>query len=245
MTLRLHVDRPLLAGETFELPERAARHAQVRRVQPGDTVHLFDGRGAEHLAQIEGMGRREVTVRVGEPAECAPELTLKVTLAVGVPANERMDTLVEKATELGVAAIQPLWTERGVLRLAGERAERRRAHWQAIAVAASEQSGRAVVPEVAAPVALTAWLDTVAAQRAAARWLLDFADDAVTPGQAGLAPGTTGSLLSLSGPEGGLTPEERAAARRSGFRPVSLGPRVLRADTAPLALLAWLGLRGG
>jgi 16S rRNA (uracil1498-N3)-methyltransferase len=244
MTIRLHVDRPLLAGETFELPEGAARHAQVRRVQPGDTVHLFDGRGAEHHAHIKAMGRREVTVCVGEAVDCIPELALRVTIAVGVPANERMDTLVEKATELGVAAIQPLWTERGVLRLAGERAERRRAHWQAIAVAASEQSGRAVVPQVAAPMALQDWLDTVSPQRATARWLLDLSADAVMPAQAGLSAEAAGAVLTLSGPEGGVTAEEQAAARRAGFRPVSLGPRVLRADTAPLALLAWLGLRG-
>jgi 16S rRNA (uracil1498-N3)-methyltransferase len=244
MTIRLYVDRPLIAGETFELPEGAARHAQVRRVQPGDTVHLFDGQGAEHHAHINSMGRREVTVCVGEAVDCIPELALRVTIAVGVPANERMDTLVEKATELGVAAIQPLWTERGVLRLAGERAERRRAHWQAIAVAASEQSGRAVVPKVAAPMALQDWLDTVSPQRATARWLLDLSADAVIPAHAGLSADAAGDVLTLSGPEGGVTAEEQAAARRAGFRPVSLGPRVLRADTAPLALLAWLGLRG-
>lgn len=249
MPIRLHVDALPGPGEVMTLPEGAARHAQVRRVQPGDALHLFDGRGREHLAQVASMGRRDVTVTIGPAVPTLPELPLAVTLAVGVPTNERMDALVEKATELGVAAIQPLWTERAVLRLDGERAERRRAHWQAVAVAASEQSGRAWVPVVAQPQSLGAWLAGMAGDAAdakdatAARWMLDFADDALPPAHAGQALDAVGGLLSLSGPEGGLSTAEREAARRAGFQPVSLGPRVLRADTAPLALLAWLGLR--
>lgn len=243
MPIRLHVDQALREGETLALPEGAARHAQVRRVQPGDEVRLFDGHGAEHVAWIGAMGRREVTVQVGPRQASLAEAPLAVTLALGVPANERMDTLVEKATELGVAAIQPLWTARGVLRLSGERAERRRAHWQAIAVAASEQCGRAVVPTVAAPSALGEWLESAASIPAVARWLLDVAETARSPARAGLPDAARGPLLSLSGPEGGLTTEERAAAREAGFQSVTLGPRVLRADTAPLALLAWLALR--
>jgi 16S rRNA (uracil1498-N3)-methyltransferase len=242
--IRLHVDALPGPGAVMTLPEGAARHAQVRRVQPGDALHLFDGCGREHVAQVASMGRRDVTVTVGPAVPTLPELPLAVTLAVGVPTNERMDALVEKATELGVAAIQPLWTERAVLRLDGERAERRRAHWQAVAVAASEQSGRTMVPEVTRPVALNAWLADVGVASATARWMLDFADDALSPAQAGRVLDTEGRLLSLSGPEGGLSTAEREAARRAGFQPVSLGPRVLRADTAPLALLAWLGLRG-
>lgn len=244
MAIRLHVDRTLGAGDTFTLPDSAARHAQVRRVQPGDTVHLFDGRGAEHTAWIQSMGRREVTVQVGPRRPSLPEGPLAVTLALGVPANERMDTLVEKATELGAAAIQPLWAERGVLRLSGDRAERRQAHWQAVAIAACEQCGRSVVPTVAAPVELLQWLESLASAPATARWLLDFTDDAaVPPARAGLADDACGPLLSLSGPEGGLSAVEISAALRAGFQPVTLGPRVLRADTAPLALLAWLSLR--
>ena len=239
MSLRLHVDGPLVAGAALALPEAAARHVQVRRLQPGDALRLFDGRGGEHEARVISMGRRDVSVAVGPAVAAVPELSVAVTLAVGVPANERMDTLVEKATELGVAAIQPLECERSVLRLAGERAARRREHWQAVAAAASEQCGRAVVPAVASPRRLDDWLAGLPAD--GRRLLLSLAGDAV-PWAASGAPG--GFVTVLSGPEGGLAPEEEAAARAAGFQPVSLGPRVLRADTAPLALLAAIALAG-
>jgi len=161
-----------------------------------------------------------------------------VTLALGMPANDRMDALVEKATELGVAAIQPLVCERSVLRLAGERAERRCEHWQGIATAAAEQSGRTRVPTIAPVQELPRWL--AAQQEAAtARWLLSLGD--ARPLAAMGLPQRTVSVL--SGPEGGLSPVEEAIARDAGFQAVSLGPRVLRADTAPLAVLASLGLR--
>ena len=186
-----------------------------------------------------------------------------------MPANERMDTLVEKAAELGVHAIQPLECERSVLRLAGERAQRKREHWQAVAVAASEQCGRAWVPQVAEVQPLAGWLQALAKERAAAgagadagsaagaaagadttpralRLVLSFSPDAVSPAAAlqalDLKNGGDQAVLALSGPEGGLSPAEEAAARAAGFQAVTLGPRVLRADTAPLALLAWWGL---
>jgi 16S rRNA (uracil1498-N3)-methyltransferase len=168
-----------------------------------------------------------------------------------MPANERMDTLVEKATELGVHAIQPLECERSVLRLAGERAQRKREHWQAVAVAASEQCGRAWVPQVEPVRSLPQWLQGLQVPEAqedadavSGRWLLSFSAEALAPGtllQTVKTPPT--ALQVLSGPEGGLSPAEEEAARAAGFRPVTLGPRVLRADTAPLALLAWWGLR--
>ena len=239
MTLRLHVDGPLAAGTALALPETAARHVQVRRLQPGDALRLFDGQGREHEARVASMGRREVSVTVGPAVAPVPELPVAVTLAVGVPANERMDTLVEKATELGVAAIQPLECERSVLRLAGERATRRREHWQAVAEAASEQCGRAVVPPVALPRRVDDWLAALPAQ--GLRLVLSLADDAAPWPRVAIG---AGPVLALSGPEGGLTPQEETAARAAGFRPVSLGPRVLRADTAPLALLATISLAG-
>lgn len=237
MTIRLHVAQPLASGIELSLPDEAARHAQVRRVQPGDRLHLFDGQGGEWQATITAMGRRDVSVQVGNAVPVTPEMPVHVTLAVGVPANERMDTLVEKATELGVAAIQPLQCERSVVRLAGERAQRRQAHWQGIAVAACEQSGRATVPTIEPIRPLAGWL--AIAGDARARWLLSPAADA--PPLAALGP-VPGVLVALSGPEGGFTPQEEQAARGAGFQPLSLGPRILRADTAPLALLAWIGL---
>jgi 16S rRNA (uracil1498-N3)-methyltransferase len=244
--IRLHVAEPPLAeGLRIALAEAAARHAQVRRVQPGDVLRLFDGRGHEHAAAIVSVGRRDVVVEVGAAVATVPELACAVTLAVGMPANERMDALVEKATELGVAAIQPLHAARSVLRLTGERAERRRAHWQAVAVAAAEQCGRAVVPEVLPVSEFGAWCAALAVPGApvqpGTRVLLSLSPQA----RHALEIAPVAQQLVLSGPEGGLTPEEEAAARAAGFEPVSLGPRVLRADTAPLAWLAAVALRPG
>jgi 16S rRNA (uracil1498-N3)-methyltransferase len=153
-----------------------------------------------------------------------------------------MDTLVEKATELGVACIQPLHTERSVLRLHGERAERKRVHWQAVAQAACEQCGRAVLPVVEPVRELQAWLaqsQSLSQPPGGTRWLLSLADGALPPAA---LPSPTHALVTLSGPEGGFTADEETAARRAGFLPVALGPRVLRADTAPLAVLSWLAL---
>jgi len=236
VTLRLYVEAPLAAGLTLDLPPGAARHVQVRRAQPGETLVLFDGRGGEWAAEVLHMGRQQVSVRVAAHTAADREAAVAVTLAIGMPANERMDWLVEKATELGVAALQPLITERSVLRLAGERAERKQAHWQGIAVAASEQSGRTHVPMVSPVMTLAAWLSALGPDEApGTRWVLS--PDAV-PGTA--CRPASGRLMALSGPEGGLAPAEQASAVARGFVPVSLGPRVLRADTAPLALLAGL-----
>jgi 16S rRNA (uracil1498-N3)-methyltransferase len=238
MRIRLFVDGPLVAGSEMALPAAAARHAQVRRVQPGELLLLFDGAGSDWPATVLRMGRHDVQVRVGAPQPVHKELPLAITLALGMPANERMDTLVEKATELGVAAIQPLHTERSVLRLQGERAQRKCAHWQAIAQAACEQSGRACVPRVLPVLALADWLQALPA--ADVRLVLSLQDGAQP--LPGLVGANAASVLFLSGPEGGLTPDEETAARRQAFVPLSLGPRVLRADTAPLVALAWLGL---
>ncbi|MBX3635573.1 MAG: 16S rRNA (uracil(1498)-N(3))-methyltransferase [Rubrivivax sp.] len=242
MSLRLFVGAALAEGTELALPETAARHAQVRRVQPGDLLVLFDGQGREAPATVSTMGRSEVRVRVGAPAAVDRELPVAVTIALVMPANERMDWLVEKAGELGAAALQPLLGERSVLRPTGERAERRRAHWQGIAVAASEQCGRTRVMQVAPVLALTDWLVQLPAARRGERWLLAPGADASV---VSAAPPDLPALCTLSGPEGGLSDAEQAAARAAGFRPLSLGPRVLRAETAPLAVLAWLGLRGG
>jgi 16S rRNA (uracil1498-N3)-methyltransferase len=216
----------------LDLPPGPARHVQVRRAQPGDSLVLFDGQGGEWTAEITKMGRQQVTVFVQAHDPIEREAAVQVTLALGMPANERMDWLVEKATELGVAAIRPLVCERSVLRLDGERAERKRAHWQAIAVAAAEQCGRTRVPEVARPEPIALALDEprqgfVLSLDADARPLREL--PAPAPGQA---------LWLLSGPEGGLSPAEESMARGAGLMPLSLGARVLRAETAPLVPLS-------
>jgi len=188
------------------------------------------------------MGRKDVQVRVlaHQALEC--ELPLAVTLALGMPANERMDNVVEKATELGVALIQPLVCERSVLRVAGERAERKAAHWQAVAVAACEQSGRNRVPAIRPPLAFRDWLAQLALTEEAdqARLLLSL-DPQAGPLLALPALAQYQAFTVLSGPEGGLSEAEQAQALQRGFIATSLGPRVLRADTAPLAALACIG----
>jgi 16S rRNA (uracil1498-N3)-methyltransferase len=231
MSLRLFVEAPLHAGLELDLPPGPARHVQVRRAQPGDPLVLFDGRGGEWRARVVQMGRQRVVVRIESHDPVEREAALAVTLALGMPANERMDWLVEKATELGAAAIRPLVCERSVLRLDGERAERKRSHWQAIAVAAAEQCGRTHVPEVLAPEPLA-----VALGEPRRGFVLSLAPGAMPRRD---LPPPTEPLWLLSGPEGGLTPAEEALARAAGLQPLSLGARVLRAETAPLVPLAW------
>ena len=251
LTLRLYLapaEVTLAEGAELALPERAARHLQVRRLQPGDALRLFDGRGSDWPADVVAMGRREVRVRVAAPQAVARELPIAVTLACGMPANERMDALVEKATELGVAAIQPLLCERAVLRLEGERAARRRAHWEAVAAAACEQCGRARLPVVHPVASLPTWL-AAPAPAGALRIVLSTDGMALplprlVPIELQRASDPHRAVVVLSGPEGGLSRAELAAARAAGFDAASLGPRVLRADTAPLAALAWLALAG-
>lgn len=232
---RLHCPGPLQEGAVLDLPAGAARHVQVLRLQPGDAVTLFDGGGGEWQARIERMGRSDVQVQVGPHLDVDREPIRQVHLAVAVPANDRMDWLVEKAAELGAASLQPLVTERSVLRLQGERARKRQEHWQAIAVAACEQCGGNRVPTVHPLADLAQWTPPAGLQLR----LLSLDAGAAPLGDA-IAGG--GPVLLLSGPEGGLAPREEDGARAAGFRPVTLGPRVLRADTAPLAALAVLTL---
>ena len=227
---------PLASGQSLDLPAGAARHVQVLRLQPGAPITLFNGEGGEFDATVEAMGRRDVRVQVGAHDAVEREARHRVTLALGIPANERMDWLVEKATELGAAAILPLLTERTVLRLAGERAAKRLAHWQAIAVAACEQCGRNRVPDIQPVQDLADWLRQLPGGRGEARMLLALRADARSLPEAAGADVTV-----LSGPEGGLSPAEEDTALRAGFQAVTLGPRVLRAETAPLAVLSRLG----
>lgn len=256
---RIFCPEALHSGLALGLPPGAARHVQVLRLQPGDGITLFDGRGGEYAAAVTRMGRSTVDVAVGAHQSVEREAPLAVHLALGIPANERMDWLVEKATELGAASITPLISARSVLRLSGERADRKQAHWQSVAVAACEQCGRNRVPPVAAPVAFDAWVRgangrsntpsntaSMAPAGSTRRFVLSLAADAqplssVLASLQVAAPDDR-SVHLLSGPEGGLTPDEEAAARAQGWQPLSLGPRTLRAETAPLATLAALAL---
>ncbi len=220
----------------LDLPSGAARHVQVLRLQPGVAITLFNGEGGEFDAVVERMGRSDVGVVVGAHHSVEREARREVQLAVGMPANERMDWLVEKATELGVASIHPLEAQRSVLRLKSERAEKKLAHWQAIAVSACEQCGRNRVPRVHEVIDLRAWL-AHGSGLPPLRMLLSLREDS-RPVTATAGDGTP--VIFLSGPEGGLTPDEERAALAAGFNAVTLGPRVLRAETAAIAALAAL-----
>ena len=239
---RFHCPLPLSAGVEVDLPAGAARHVQVLRMQPGDTITLFEGHqegaGGEWQATILRMGRSDVVVRVDQHHPAERENLRPVHLLAGITANERMDWLVEKATELGVTSITPLLAERSVLKLKGERGEKKRAHWQAVAVAACEQCGRNRVPVIHEAVTLEQWL-----QRASAvgvRAVLSLAEGTQPLSQvlqAQTDEAAPAPVFFLSGPEGGLTAHEEQLARSQGFAPVTLGPRILRAETAPLAAL--------
>lgn len=246
MPPRFYVDTALAAGHDLELPDAVVRHVQVLRLNPGDAITLFDGRGGSHAATLLDIGKRSAVARLGEHDAAEAEPPFRVTLAQGLAGGDKMDWLVEKAVELGVGAIQPLQTARAVVRLSGERATKRQAHWQALVAAACEQCGRNRLPAFAPVATLEAWLGALPPAgdtgHGPARLLLSPRAEASLPAFAAaqrdrlLADGVT----LLIGPEGGLSPDEEAAARRTGFTGVSLGPRILRTETAGLACLAAL-----
>ena len=247
---RFHCPADLAPGAEIDLPPGAARHVQVLRLQPGDGITLFnggaDGPGGEFEATVLRMGRSDVRVQVGAHHAIEREAPRAIHLVAGITANERMDWLVEKATELGVASITPLVAERSVLKLKGERADKKLAHWQAVAVAACEQCGRNRVPVVHYAVDLAGWVRAQAEPTAAGpgsanalRLLLSLREGTRPLQQAAAG---AGPVWFLSSPEGGLSAAEEALAVQHGFAPTTLGPRVLRAETAPLAALAALTL---
>ncbi len=236
---RIYCPIPLEKSSVVELPAGAARHVQVLRMQPGDIVTLFSGEGGEWSATIDRMGRSNVSVVVGEHDPVEREAARRFHLALAVPANDRMDWLVEKATELGAASIQPLMTSHSVLRLKGERADKKIAHWEAVAVAACEQCGRNRVPMISPVKDLDDWLASLPQTPEAdhSRILLSVS---ATSKSARDFSSTT--LTFLSGPEGGLSASEEESARARGFEHLNLGPRVLRAETAPLAAIAMMSV---
>ena len=247
---RFYTPQALTTDAELALDAASARHVQVLRMQPGGALVLFNGQGGEYAAEVTHMGRSEVRVRVGLHDNAEREAARAVHIVIGMPANERMEWLLEKATELGVASIQPLMTERTVLRLSGERAEKKQAHWQAVAVAACEQSGRNRVPVVHAVQNFNHWLAAKTQSKLAPALVSNVADSGDTVlrcvfsvHHGGLAASAfaappTRSIECLCGPEGGLSPAEEAAATAIGYVAVSLGARVLRSETAPLAALA-------
>lgn len=222
-----------------ELAGNAVAHVgKVLRLREGDSIVVFDGEGLEFDARIESISRQAVSLTVESGRNPGTESALRVTLLQGICRKQRMDLLIQKSTELGVASIRPYECERSVVRLDAARARRKIVHWQQIAISACEQSGRVRVPDIAAPAPLQ---DTLEATAADVRLLLDpRADDGLSA-----PPASTRDVALLIGPEGGLTDIERRAAHDSGFRPVRLGPRTMRTETAPLAALSVLQYLGG
>ena len=238
---RVHVEAPLAAGQRVVIEGSAANHiTRVLRLRTGDAITVFNGNGAEFAARVEGFRKDSVLVEVKEERAADRESPLSITLAQGISRGERMDWILQKATELGASRIVPLLTERSVVRLDAKQAEKKLQHWRGIAVAACEQCGRNRVPEIALPTPFFEFVGSTSGSVATRLLLSPIATASVDQVNAG-APGVT----LLIGPEGGLTETEQEAAQGSGFTSVRMGPRVLRTETAAIAALTILQHRFG
>jgi len=218
---------------TVALPEQASAHvSRVLRMRTGDAVTVFDGRGGEYAAEIATIAKKEVTLRLGAHSPTERESPLAVTLIQGLARGDKMDYIIQKATELGVARIIPVATARGIVQLDDDRGDRKWQHWRAVAASACEQCGRNRLPEIVPPCSLEQlWQShTLPSLR------LLLSPHARTGIASALIPRPT-ELAVLIGPEGGLDPEEESRAVAVGFRQTTLGPRVLRTETAGLAVL--------
>lgn len=236
---RSHVALPLAVGASVALPEDAAAHlVRVLRLQAGDACVLFNGDGNDYDARLTEAGKRGAQVEILGCRANGSESPLRITLLQGIARGEKMDWILQKATELGVAGIQPVVSERSEVRLDAPRAERRLAHWREVVIAACEQSGRAVLPELAPPQPLA----QAAGTAPGLRLLLD--PDAEQTLQL-LGAETVDACTLAIGPEGGWSPRDLATLRGEGFRPLRFGPRVLRTETAALAAIAALQLLRG
>lgn len=230
---RAYLDARLEPGLRLALPETTFRHlVQVLRMGQGDVLRVFDGRGNEFEARLDAVSKREAWVRLTDAIVPTVESALHLTLAQSVSKGERMDYTLQKAVELGVAAIQPLLSARSVVRLDAERSDRKLDHWQGVIVSACEQCGRATLPTLHPTLRYPDWL----AQSAVPTALCLTLDPEAEHSLRDLAPATR--IVLLVGPEGGLSADERAQARAAGFKGIRLGPRVLRTETAGVAAIA-------
>jgi 16S rRNA (uracil1498-N3)-methyltransferase len=230
---RLYAARPLVQGKSLTIEGQAAHQVtHVLRLQRGATLHVFDGAGNEHHAQLTETGRNSIDLLIGEPLPGMAESALPITLAQGIARHDRMDLILKKAVELGVRVIQPLWMQRSQSHLKGERLAKRCQHWQGIVVSACEQCGRSTLPDLRAPDSLANWIQTPSASDTG---LMLQPDSKLTLPE---IPPPSGNVILLVGPEGGLAPEEQSLATKAGFTGIRLGPRILRTETAALAAVA-------
>ena len=236
---RVYVDRELIPGSIVELPPATASHvAKVLRARSGDQLILFSGDGREYLGAVETVRGARVTASIGNGADVDRESPLAVTLVQCIPRGDRMDFIVQKATELGVSRIVPVLSQRSVVRLDASQAESKAVHWRAVALNACEQCGRNRLPGIDVPVPL---LNHLGDSRCTSPRLVLEPD--TEPG--GTAPALDAAVELAIGPEGGFSPEELEAFRIAGFVRVALGPRILRTETAAIAALTWLQTRFG
>lgn len=230
---RIYTQTPLAADTVCVLEAGPSQHiGRALRMRAGDSLVVFDGSGLEYPATIDGMSKKQVTVRVGQGRSTQTESALRIALGIGLSRGDRMDWIVQKATELGVAQISPLFTERTEVKLPTERAEKKLRHWQEIAISACEQCGRNVLPVIELPQKLENWLQKTDAER---KFVLHHRAE---PGLDSDDPASSAALL--IGPEGGLGDAEIDAAIERGYSALRLGPRVLRTETAPMAAIAIL-----
>jgi 16S rRNA (uracil1498-N3)-methyltransferase len=229
---RIYTEQALEAGGNLILEPEASRHlSQVLRLKSGDPVILFDGGGSEFSATIEQSGKLNTQVRLGELIGNEPEAPLAIELLLGISRGERMDYALQKAVELGVSRVQPLYTKRVMVKLDPKRLPRRMQHWRRIIIGACEQSGSCRIPDLAEPCTLT---DAAGKLSGSTALLLDHRSELALP----TLSRPEGTITLLIGPEGGLSAEERDQALARGFTGVRLGPRILRSETAPLAAIA-------
>lgn len=229
---RFYLDQPLAAGEVVLDGDVAHYIGRVLRLAPGAPVQIFNGSGQEWPGEVSAVSKREVTIALQQPVAGTPEPPLHTHLGQALSRGERMDWAIQKAVELGVSEITPLFTERCEVKLQGERADKRQSHWQQIAVSACEQCGRSSVPQIHPPMALQDWMSSLQAE---VKLVLHHRTD---QDLASLPTPTSAALL--IGPEGGLSASEIAMAERSGFHAARFGPRVLRTETAPVVALSML-----
>ncbi len=237
---RLFVDIPLQSGQLVELPKEAAAHVvKVLRARGGDPVIVFNGNGEDFSGVIDRVQGNRASVSVGAARTIDNESPLEITLVQCVPRGDKMDLIVQKATELGVQRIVPVLSQRSVVRLDGAQAHAKQVHWKAVAVSACEQCGRARLPTVETPQPLLNYLG-LPAPLDLKRWLLEpFGTQSVTPVAPGILQGLRRVEIAV-GPEGGIAADELEAFQLAGFSAIPLGPRVLRTETAAIAGLVWL-----
>ena len=235
---RIYLDQPLQTGAALELPDNAARHvAQVLRMRAGQSLTVFNGLGGEYQAELVEVAKRRVQVAIGSHDTLERESPLQVHLAQCVSKGDRMDWAIQKAVELGVARIIPVLSERSVVKLSDERWQKKLEHWRGVMIGACEQSGRTRLPELLPTCALPDYLGDETADH---RWVLAPGAEAALP-----SAGVQTAVAVLVGPEGGLSDRDLKQADAAGFQRLSLGPRVLRTETAAAAALTAVQLRFG